>query len=290
MRKSVQNVLIALVVVLVGATVFSFFKYRQATADYSRVKAAEESTRERYAQSIQAIIEIQDSLNSISLGDTTVHMMPGNLQAEQDLTDPNATRALERIAALRESIDRTKTRINQLEEDLKASGVKAAGLNRLVANLRKTVAEKEQYIAGLTGQVDSLQTQVAGLTTTVEATSAQLQARSQELEDTQRRLATVYYVIGSKKDLTDAGVVEAHGGLLGIGKTLQPSPSASEAQFTALDTDFQRVLPISSPRAKVVSAQPAASYELRTTGNGLELHILDPEQFRKVKQVIIVTA
>jgi len=283
MRKSVQYVLIAVIVALIGATGMTYYKYRQATDDYAKTKAAEESARERYAQSIQAIVEIQESLSAITLGDEEVKMQSDALQTERDLSDPDGSAALERIAALRESIDRTKERIRALESDLEKSGVKMDGLNRMVANLKKTVAEKETYIT-------SLQTQVAGLETTVELTNEQLTIREQELEDTQKRLAMVYYVIGTKKDLTESGVIEAHGGLLGIGKTLQPSPSADETNFTALDTDYERIVRIEAAKAKVLSAQPSSSYELRPVENGVELHIIDPEQFRKVKQLIILTA
>lgn len=290
MRKPVQIALVAAVVVLLGATAVLFMKFQQASANYREMSSAEESARSRYAHSIEAIVEIQDSLSAITLGDTTVTMLPGNLQGEQDLSDPDGSRALERIASLRASIGRTKDRIRQLESSLEKSGMEVKGLRRMVANLKKSVSEKEEMVAGLTQRVDSLQTQVAGLETTVEETRDQLEVREQDVENKRRELATVYYVVGSRKDLTQSGVIEAEGGFLGLGKTLQPSGSADEYLFTPLDTDQETVVRIDATRARIVSTQPAASYELKPVEGGLELHITNPEEFRKVKQVIILTA
>ena len=47
-----------------------------------------------------------------------------------------------------------------------------------------------------------------------------------------------------------------------------------------------------APRAtkvEVLSPQPVGSYELRTVDGKVELHILDPVEFRKVKHLVIMT-
>jgi hypothetical protein len=38
-----------------------------------------------------------------------------------------------------------------------------------------------------------------------------------------------------------------------------------------------------------VTAQPPASYELKAVGGQMELHILDPKEFRKVKHLVVMT-
>ena len=85
-------------------------------------------------------------------------------------------------------------------------------------------------------------------------------------------------------------MIIAKGGLLGLGKTLQPSGLTDPAAFTPVDTDQETVVPIASAKARVLSAQAPTSYELRLNNGQLELHILDPQEFRKVRQVVILTA
>ena len=206
------------------------------------------------------------------------------------LTGPNGQKALDRIAILRASIARNKERVKQLESSLKVSGNKIAGLERMVANLKKNINEKEQLVTELTTRVDSLQTQVTGLATEVAQNQDTIRARDVALEERRREAATVFVAVGNKKELAQKGVIVAKGGVLGLGKTLTPVGTTADAAFTPLDTDQETVLPLPAAKAKVLSAQPPSSYELRLVEGKMELHILDPTQFRKVKQLVILTA
>ena len=150
-------------------------------------------------------------------------------------------------------------------------------LQKMIDRLRGNVVQKEAEIARLTNTVDTLTTRVTGLTA--------------DVEDKRRELGTIYYVMGSKKDLTQSGVVVAKGGVLGVGKTLEPAKQVNESSFIAMDTDQETVISIPAKKAQVVSAQPLTSYVLTPTGdNQLELRILDPKEFRKIKHLVIVTA
>lgn len=289
MNKTMQIALGAAVVLLLGTTAVLYQKYQRTSSDYLALQSSEETSRTRYGRAINEIAAIQDSLNAIVLGDSAGRLVSAQLADEQRLTETSTDAALERIAVLKAGIERTKERITQLDEQLKKNGVKISGLNRMVANLKKTVVEKESEIALLAGRVDSLNTQVATLATEVQEGEETIREQTVSLEDKRRELGTVYYVIGSTKDLKTAGVVEAKGGLLGMGKTLEPTGKAEETLFTPVDTDLQTVIAIPAEKAKVVSDQPPSSYQLQPVGKQLELRIIDPKEFRKVKQVVIVT-
>lgn len=281
MRKTVLFGLVAVILVLGGATGMLYGKYKKSQSDYAAMQSAEETARNRYANTIDAIAEIQDSLNAITVGDANVKMNRGD--GEGQISNPSGQETLDRIAQLRAGIERSKQRINQLESSLKKSGIKVAGLQKMVAGLKQSVEEKEALVASLSTQVDTLTTQVAGLTTTVQENTA-------TIENNRREMATVYAAVGSKKQLTESGVLEAKGGVLGLGKTLKPTGKFDEMSFVAVDTDQQTVISIPAAKAQVVSAQPPTSYELLPVEGKLELRILDPKEFRKVKQLVIVTA
>ena len=291
MRKSVGYTLAAIIVLLLGATGVLYSKYRAKTADYTETKAAEQSSEARYTEAINAIAEIQDSLSTVAIGDSGVRLLSNQLQSEQRLTRTGQHEALERIAVLKAGIERTKARINQLEARLKKSGVKVAGLQRMIAGLKRTVSEREQMVADLSSRVDSLQTRVTGLVAEVQANEDTIRQQSQNIEDKRRELGTVYYVVGNTKELKNAGVVVAKGGVLGVGKTLKPTGNYNEAVFTAIDTDQETVIPTPATKpskVQVISAQPPSSYQLETVNGKVELHITDAKEFRKVKHVVIL--
>ena len=110
------------------------------------------------------------------------------------------------------------------------------------------------------------------------------------LEDNRREMGTIFYTIGSKKELKDAGLIEGKGGDLGIGKTYKPTGNIDESRFTAMDTDQETGIQIPSEKARVLTNQPLSSYELQTVGQQMELRILDPKAFRTVKHVIIMAS
>jgi len=278
MRRPIATVLILISVLLLGATVVSYSKYKKSAADFAQATANEESMRQRYDGAVSEIVMIQDSLNTIMLGGEGVMPEARQLEVPGTLHD----KVLSRIAVLKASVERTKVRIEELDARLKRGGVKIAGLERMIGRLRKSVTEKEERIAQLSTQVDTLNTQVAGLSTKVEV-------QEQDLTQKQHELATIFYTMGTKKELTRSGVVASKGGVLGFGKTLKPSGTINESAFTPLDTDQENVIRIPSEKAQVLSAQPVSSYVLQPIAKDLvELRIVDPKEFRKVKHLVIL--
>ena len=291
MKKPVQIILIAAVVLLGGATALLFTQNQKANQQLAGSKLSEQEISDRYGRTIEAIAEIQDSLNAIAVGPEGTPVFGGSkAEAERNMGGPNSQQALDRIAVLRSSIAQNKERIRALEANIKKSGVKINGLQGLIANLKKSVGEKEEQVALLSAQVDSLHTQVNGLNETVAAREDTLRTRDQQVEEKRREVATVYYAVGSKKDLEKAGVIKSSGGVLGLGRTVLPTGVQNQTAFIPLDTDQQDIIVTSAPKARVVSAQPASSYQLLLVDGHMELHILSPAEFRKVKQVVILTS
>ena len=289
MRKPVLFALIAVAVVLAIVAAVLFARYRKVSTEYTNMRLAEETARVGYSEAFNAITEIQDSLNAIAIDDTTVQMLSTGAQSELKVTEAVRRQALDRVNVLNESLKRNKEKLRKLEASLRKSGVKVAGLEKMIVTLKQTMIEKEALVAQLTGQVDSLQTSVTGLTTEVQRGQETIRVREQTIEEKRRELATISYVVGSKKELTTLGFIVAKGGVLGMGKTVEATGRYSESFFTALDTDQESIIPTSAAKAQVVSDQPPASYELKAVGGQLELHILDAKEFRKVKHLVIMT-
>lgn len=289
MRKGAVFVLALISVLLVGATVLFYSKYRKSVAEYAQATADQETMRGRYDRAVSEIVSIQDSLNAIVLGGDAVQTLPVGGEREVQGAGTLHDQVLTRIATLKGAIERTKERIQDLDSRLKNSRIKIVGLERMIAGLRKTAAEKEDQIAQLSAQVGTLQTQVTGLTTEVQEQQQDLTAKQQELADRQHELATIFYTMGTKKELTRNGVVTSKGGVLGLGKTLKPTGTFNETAFTPLDTDQDNVIRIPSDKAQVLSAQPVTSYVIQPVGKDLvELRILDAKEFRKIKHLVIL--
>jgi multidrug resistance efflux pump len=281
-----RKLFVVVLVLLALGAVALLVRFRM---DYTAMKTQADAARDHYSRTIDTIAEITDSLNAITLGDTLVRMLPKNLRDELRMAEPDGHQALDRIADLRGSLLRNKERIHQLENDLRKSGIRASGLEKMIGRLKQTLAEKETQVGQLSGLVDSLRADLAGLTTAYEQSQAALASRDQTIEERRRELASVFYIIGKKRDLKTAGAIVTRGGLFGLGGTLVPSGHLDEANAQVLDTDQNLVLPTQSPRARVLSEQPPSSYELKLVNGQVELHITNVRLFRKVRQLVILT-
>lgn len=290
MRQSLRFTLIAAIVLLAGTSVVLFQKYRTTQQQYADVKASEEQTKNRYGAAVNAIVEIQDSLNAVVLGEDPAGKLSDGLTTEQRLTKPRGDEALDRIAVLKAGVERTKRRLLQLESSLKTSGVRITGMQKMIANLKRNVEAKETEILQLSSQVQNLETTVTGLTTEVATKGETIRVQEETIEQKRSENATVYVAVGSKKDLEKQGIVETKGGVLGLGKTIEPTGQFVAEKFTPIDTDQERVVRIPADKVVVVSDQAPSSYQLVAVGKEMELHIVDPLEFRKVKQLVIVTS
>jgi hypothetical protein len=290
MRRPVGIVLGLVALILAIMAVVYYNKYEKTQNDLSASQQAQEKSEGNYQRTMDAIAEIQDSLNAISLGDTNVSRLPWNPEPGQKLSRADEAQALERISLLRQSISRNRERIDQLEANLKKSGVQVASLHRMVDQLKKQLQDKTEIVMLLNSRVDDLSQQVTGLSRTVESRDSTIAINNNVIEDKRKELATIYYIVGDKGALKKAGVIESNGGVLGLGKTIRPNPMATYTAFTPMDTDNETVIRTTSPKARLVSSQSATSYEWMLVNGVMELHITNAAEFRKIREVVIVTS
>lgn len=295
MRKFVFAALVVAAVALMGLTLSLNQKLGRTKAEFAALQSEEQTTSARYAAAIDEVASIQESLKDIDLGDQGTQALETELAQEQSLSQDRSEQTMARIAEIKTGVERANNRIKELEEKLKQSDLHAAGLEKLIRGLRQSVTEREAQIVQLTARVEELQTQVSGLQAevavnqeTIRHQDATIQQQSVSLEESRQRMGTVFYIVGTKKELSRAGLIESKGGILGLGRTVRPTGRTEGGQFTMLDTDRSTVIPIEAKKAKVVSAQPTASFALEAQGERMELRILDREAFRAVKYVIIM--
>ena len=288
MRKSLVPLLVVALLAAGGLSAWLLVQSRNSKLAYQDLSAAEESSRQSYNRTLDAIAEIQDSLDVITPRDSSFQVVPGSLATEQEMAGPDGRKALERIATLRASIERSRERIQQLESKLQSEGGRVNSLRRMVANLNRTLDDRKRTLDEMSARVEALQGQVGTLETEVQQKAETIVAKDASLEDRRRELATVYYLVGTKQELTQQGAIVASGGVLGMGKTLLPT--GKPVAGTPLDTDVSTVVRTDAAKARVLTPQPVGSYELRLVEGRMELHILNPEEFRKVRQLVIVTA
>ncbi len=289
MRRPVLFILTGVIVLLLGTASVLFQLYRKAVAMQRDSVARGNTERSHYDRAFGAIAEIQDSLNAIATGSALMALSTESHGSRGGTVEQRKRRALDRIAAVDARIRENKAKILLLEGEIQKGGVKTVGLEKTIAALKQSVARAEGTVAQLKGRVKAMTTRVATLEDDVHEKNDSLVAHAKTIEEKRRELATVHYIIGSKKELTERNLVVGDGGVLGLGRSLQVSRHLSDATFTPWDTDRITVIRFPARKAVVLSAQPSSSYSLEPDGDQMTLTILDAGEFRKVKQLVIRT-
>jgi chromosome segregation ATPase len=254
---------------------------------YVSAVATGDSLRTNFDLALSSIAEIQDSLTAILPTESQVMTMSEDVE-RSPLTASRKDQVLRSISDLQGSIERSKEMIRALEQRLEERDVQVANLERVITGLKRTVADREQMIASLNERVGSLEVEVVGLKEDVAEGQATIRTQEQTIEEKRREISTVYYVVDSNKNLKEAGVVKNSGGVIGIGKTPKLTGEFPRQVFDPIDTDMSRTILIAGDDPKVLSGQSATSYQIvPVSEDQSELRITNPEEFRKVRYLVI---
>jgi chromosome segregation ATPase len=289
MKRAVWISLAAIVVVGLSAWVYTLDRDKKAVeGQYTRAVATGDSLRTSFDVALASIAEIQDSLTAILPSESSVMRMSDQVETGGPMTASRKDQVLRSISDLQGSIQRSKEMIASLETRLGEQDVKIASLEKIISGLKRTVSERENMIAGLNNRVESLTVEVTNLKTDVAAGQAQIQSQQQVIEDKRREISTVYYVVDTKSNLKDAGVVKSTGGVIGIGKSTKLTGQFPQQVFQPVDTDMQTTIQLAGKKPVVLSGQSAASYQIVPVSEETsELRIVNPEEFRKVRYLVV---
>ena len=222
--------------------------------------------------------------------------------------------AQERVAALGR-IKETIARLNEAEQKLEQQTQRASRMGRRNERLLAQLESAKQTIADLksaaerqeteyTAVIDRQKVEIAALTSRVDTmtlVNEQLSATNVALTDTVGQLTdyknTVYYAVGTKKELMERGVVTKEGSkfLFFGGTHIVPARDLNPEAFTRADKthDLTIALPREDKNYKIISRQsPQYLAASSLTQDGKKLHgaiqIESPEEFWAPSKYLIV--
>jgi predicted nucleic acid-binding Zn-ribbon protein len=201
----------------------------------------------------------------------------------------------ERAMVLKRVQDLT-ARLGANERRLAASQKRLKQLTGESDSLKSTLTELQATIDGLQQTLESQKNTIATLEADLTGTKQQVTALSEEkavLTDTVSAITTrentVYYVIGTRKELKDRGIIVEEGGTRFLiftrtGEVLKPAPNLDPSAFTAIDrrTVTEIKLPNAEKEYQLVTNQAISYSNIAPEAKGRvkgSLQITSPERF-----------
>lgn len=259
--------------------------FRTQVEQMTTVAAAKDSLVRDLAETTRLLSDINTEILKVSNARKPVEPVVGGeglatndramvLKRVQDLT-ARLKGNESRLAASQKRLKQLTSESDSLKSTLGDLQATIDGLNATLESQKNTIATLEADLTGTKQQVATLSEEKAVLTDTVSAVTT--------------RENTVYYVIGTRKELKDKGIITEEGGTRFLiftrtGEVLKPGPNLDPAGFTMVDrrnlTEIK--LPDPNKEYQLVTNQNIAYSNIPLDAKGRvkgSIQISSPERF-----------
>lgn len=235
------------------------------------------SEKERALQEfVTSFNEIQDNLNAIKEKEkiVTSASASGDVKSKEE-------QIKEDIQAIYDLLAKNKNRIGSLSKKLKDSKSKILGLEKMIETLQAQIDAKDGEIASLKTQLEAKNIELSNIQMNLETVEAESEAKTVKMN-------TVYYAIGTKKELIEKNVITKEGGFIGIGKSTKVKDDFNKEYFTKVDASQTNSISIGAKKAKILSNHPSSSYKLIGEGKVEKIEILNTEDFWSNSKYLVI--
>lgn len=234
--------------------------------------------------------EIEDNLSIINSKYSNVQEMrrnstEGTYNHKKEITD--------QMTSIESIMSANKEKIAQLNARIGKLNKKNDDLQAYITRLEERSAQQEAQISELLTELENNKVVIKGLNKNVRDLTASNEEKDQYIARQLADANRAWYVVGTYKDLKEAGVVAKTGGFIGIGRKQGTVADMNTELFTEIDRTKVTTVNIGKKKAVVISQHPENSYELVADpeeGNVTAyLRILNPTQFWKYTDYLVVS-
>lgn len=251
------------------------------------------------SDSLAVALANQDSLlnliNDVSEGMSQIKELENILASTGSLSKESRDKRQQirnDMMAIQQTLQERRQRLEELEKKLKNSSSSNETLRRSIENLKKQIADQEGTIETLRNElaaaninIEKLNANVDSLNTTVSEVSAARDAARDEATAINNELNTCYFAYGSKKELKEHKLIQT--GFLRKTKILPAD--FEESYFTKADKRTLTTIALHSKKAKVMTNQPADSYQIVEDATGMKtLKITNPQAFWMKSNFLVI--
>jgi DNA repair exonuclease SbcCD ATPase subunit len=272
------------------------------SSKYKQLQAQLDSLQGTHGTQKNMLDEVFATLNEVEEGLVDIRQKENIITAETnkdglDVPESQRVRLMEDVIAVKEAINRYKEKIEQLKKD---SNLKSVEFKKKLNSLQKELEQKSRTIESLQGllkekdliisqkeqTIDSLEHHASDLKEDITVLTGEKDELKDKVASQDRALFAAYYIVGSKEDLIEAGVI-SKGGLF---KSAKVSYEAEKTSFIKIDYREISTINTNSQKAKVLSNHRKGTYSIEEVDGEAIINISDPEGFwEQTKYLVIQT-
>lgn len=191
---------------------------------------------------------------------------------------------IQNMSDIGDALKENRKTIADLQAKAKSAYGKITGLNELIDNLKKSLQDREQSIA-------LLETRVKGLESEVQEKTEAIAVKDVTIDQQQRKINTAYYIVGTRRELKEKGIITDEGGFLWglLGSTTIMSTGLDPMLFSAIDKTKDETIHVGGEVDEILPRRSADSFTLaQPDKNSSDLTIVNPGSFWQDNYLVIV--
>jgi len=196
--------------------------------------------------------------------------------------------AVNDIRSIDSLIIKSNREVAALHLRMRKMGKKDAELETMVARMSTQLAQQDTEIATLQNNLARVNNSYAEVTRQFNDTMVVLQDQSARVAALTTAINTVYYAIGTEKELKANKVITKEGGFIGIGKNTELTPDNNTAYFTKSDLTTLNAISLNAKFKRLLTTHPAGSYKITGNKTADSLIITDRNAFWSEDKYLVV--
>jgi hypothetical protein len=238
-------------------------------------KLNDDSIVNLYALYIQ---KIKDNINEINKQELIIN----NKKNNPDFIETDTIDIIKSIKILSKKLQENESMILALNNAVKQEKNKNSQFSSKVTDLGEEIAQSNREVYYLKEELNSMNA-------SFEAIFKKYNLQNKKISDLNQKLNEVAYVIGSKSELLDNGVLTKSGGLIGIGKTRKLNSDLNTDYFTYVSKYKLSNISLGYKTVRLMTSHPAISYKLSNSNEIIDsLIIINQDDFWRNSKFLVI--
>ena len=228
-----------------------------------------------YALYIQ---KIKNNINEINKQELIIN----NAKNNPDFIEKDTTDIIKSIKILSKKLQENESMLMALNNAVKQEKNKNSLFASKVTDLREEIDKSNREVYYLKEELNSMNA-------SFEAIFKKYNLQNKKISVINQKLNEVAYVIGSKFELLDNGVLTKSGGLIGIGKTRKLNSDLNTDYFTYVSKYEFPYIPLGYKTVRLMTSHPASSYKLSNSNEIIDsLIIINQDDFWRNSKFLVI--
>lgn len=229
-----------------------------------------------------ALDEMISTINLVEQGFRSINEAQGRINLNAADSEKSRSETLQKdIELISKTLADNKAEIERLKKQLAKSNSGSQQLKMMLENLQAQLDAKTLEIAAMQKKLADKDIHIEELDKTVEQLNKTNNEQEQTIKQQSDELNTVWYAIGTKRELKDQNILDG-------GDVLKES-DANFDYFTKADMNKLTTIDTHARRAKLLTTHPDGSYTLtRGANKQYTLEITDAKSFWSVSRYLVI--